>query len=382
VWTRAFPGVDATQLVALELSGPAGRLSLERADGLWRLGAPLQAEADAEAVQDALDALVHVELGEPFTGRAAADYGLATPRITVQATLESGEVLRLDLGDDSPAGGGTYVRDRAGALRLSRSPLALALPLDADAWRNRELLRFARSAVTRLSLDRPTGRVELVKDDRGWWLGASERRVRADADRVDQLLEALANLRVERFADAPLALDAPWTIALQSGDDPPAKLILGTSTGSLRPALGPLQDQPVEVRADALLDAIGAEGAFADRSLLPFDGATAHQLDLRMGAAEFQAQRSGSGWTPAGADAVIGALQDVAADRQRMDLPAPEGEPWGRIALAETDGKVSAVLIYQELPGGRLAVEEAGGAPFFLSSTALGQLAVALPVAD
>ena len=58
-------------------------------------------------------------------------------------------------------------------------------------------------------------------------------------------------------------------------------------------------------------------------------------------------------------------------------MPDPD-EEWGAIVLEEGDTRTSTVTIHQAVPGGRVAKEAAGGAPFFISDTSVAALGAQL----
>ena len=104
VWVEAFPDADAAAVTRLELSGGETTVVAEKVGADWRLVQPVEAAADGARVDGAVRALVSVELGEPFDRTDASVYGLAPAGRVVTATTAGGDPLRLELGDDSPAG--------------------------------------------------------------------------------------------------------------------------------------------------------------------------------------------------------------------------------------------------------------------------------------
>ncbi|MDA0334805.1 MAG: DUF4340 domain-containing protein [bacterium] len=236
-------------------------LVVERQGDVWRLTAPMQTDADGEAIERLLRALGEVELeGEPLrdSSSVAADpsilvgYGLDKPRLRVHVDLLEG-VKPLDtlrFGDDTPTDRFTYVQ-RGGAA----NPEVLRV----RAWRfdnlnktifdlrDRRVLAFESDDVRRFRLQHagePT--IEASRATEGGWLLEAPLVRRGDASKINSILSSLQNAKTERIlleqpAPADLAAaglaDAVLELTLWIGEDRAEKhLLLGAATekGSLQ----------------------------------------------------------------------------------------------------------------------------------------------------
>ncbi|MGB9592965.1 MAG: DUF4340 domain-containing protein [Anaerolineae bacterium] len=104
-----IPQEAITRLEAGKRDGQ--KLVLERAeDQTWWIREPIVYEADANRVAGALNDLVTLRSTRTLTGTLnLADYGLATPTMTVTLTLADGTSHTLRVGDQNPTGSYRYM---------------------------------------------------------------------------------------------------------------------------------------------------------------------------------------------------------------------------------------------------------------------------------
>ena len=129
--TRALPfaPADAVALSVAPREGPEVRL--ERSGAGWRVSAPREAPANAQAVEGLLDRLAAVRLhgaapaapAAPAGPAAAAApdaraLGLDPPFARIQVGLRDGTALTLDVGDENPFDRTRYCRS-GGVIRLA-----------------------------------------------------------------------------------------------------------------------------------------------------------------------------------------------------------------------------------------------------------------------
>lgn len=107
LWTIAQE--DITRLEAVKSDGQ--RLVLERTeDQTWWIREPIVYEADENRVAGAIGDLATLRSNRVISGTLnLADYGLATPTMTVTFTLADGTTHTLQVGDQNPTGTYRYV---------------------------------------------------------------------------------------------------------------------------------------------------------------------------------------------------------------------------------------------------------------------------------
>lgn len=105
-----IPQDQVTRLDAAKNDGQA--LALERAeDQTWWIRQPIVYEADESRVSGVLRDLSALKSTRSISGTVnLADYGLATPAMTVTLTLADGASHTLILGDENPTGSYRYAQ--------------------------------------------------------------------------------------------------------------------------------------------------------------------------------------------------------------------------------------------------------------------------------
>jgi hypothetical protein len=103
--------LDPSAIVAIDLSSPAGAVTLRRKAGAWSLAAPVEAAVKDDAVAGLLETFSALYSERVIEQRAAdlAPYGLDEPSAIGRATLADGSTRELRLGDRTPAGTTWYL---------------------------------------------------------------------------------------------------------------------------------------------------------------------------------------------------------------------------------------------------------------------------------
>ena len=257
---RRVLAFDATAVRRIEVSWPAGGVSLERTPETWQIVAPLVTDADDERIDALLSDLSYLRtdgfVDEPLTAAAA---GLDEPAFAVTLVLEAAadeedmRTLRFELG-----------RERADGMRLARGSHATLYAIDADRindfprelveYRDRELSRLVNSEVDSLELmfsragdgDGAGGSTVLVavKRDEGSWLSEPPLRDGVASD----IVANLANLRASEIVAESVGEEERVGLGLS----PPTVRIraLGRPTG---------EDEVAPVLADVMLGHFDAQ---------------------------------------------------------------------------------------------------------------------------
>ena len=196
--------LDPADLTAIELQRAAGGVRLARAGpDLWRMTAPLGAEADARAVEALVrgvaDARVVRELGPLADAGGLAGYGLAAPELVVTFARRAGPAVSVRVGGTSPVGSERYVTTGDGRLRLVDGEVARAVDQEAESLVERRLAPLEAEAIAAVRLRRRDAVVRLQRDGDDWRL-TEPVADRADAVRADALARSLAELSVDRLA--------------------------------------------------------------------------------------------------------------------------------------------------------------------------------------
>ena len=232
---KIHSGFDATDIDSVSLVTLDGlAANFERRDGRWWLSSPIEARAEATA----LDAMASALSDMPREGTVgdAADlegFGLGTSAGVVRFQVE-GEEYGLRIGRSTPVGGHRYVA------RLGDDEVAYvasyrvnAFNRNLDDLRDRRLFTVDIPRVRGLRVSWPLGgegaatsdesfTLDLERNESGAWWISSPIRAQADDAMIRELLSNLIYLRAAGFVDERTSLastaleqaeiDFEWTL--------------------------------------------------------------------------------------------------------------------------------------------------------------------------
>lgn len=298
--TKLLPDLRLDAVTRLDVRRPDQSVSVVRTNGGWRLVAPVDYPAQAGAVERLLEALSRLDRRTyiaaedlPRSAAGLAEFGLDKPAaiLAIQAGSERKE---LRVGGPTPLGGRVYLQlVGAEGLFAAEADFLRWLPRTADDWRDTLFLDWTGVNFDRLEIRAPDRgfALELDPTNRLWQL-VRPMRARADNPRLQALLQALRNLRVQRFVtDDPAADLEPFglkpprlEVAFQQGTNDLLLLQLGgspTNATELLHArrLGSPTVALVPVASVALLR--GSFEDFRDRRLLSFPPLTAERIEVQ-----------------------------------------------------------------------------------------------------
>lgn len=193
--------VPEAQLQSLELTKKdAASLTLSKDKNKWTITAPAAYPADQEAATSAALALTGLTADSEIEDAAKdpSKYGLSNPSLTVVAHEKSGKTDKLIFGDNVPAESDVY-------LQIGSSPKVYAvsaaiknsLAKDLNDLRDKRLLTFDSSQVSRLELVSPKSAVEFGKANQTDWQILKPQTARADSFQVDDLLRKLSDAKMD-----------------------------------------------------------------------------------------------------------------------------------------------------------------------------------------
>jgi hypothetical protein len=135
---------EAKDVRALAITAKGGTTRLERdgtGDGGWKIAAPVAAPADAFAangIAERLAGLRRIREAAAAPGGDLARFGLAAPRVSVEATLASGAKETISLGDDSGFDGAVFARPTSGAVLAVPGDLKYVLGRSTEELREKK----------------------------------------------------------------------------------------------------------------------------------------------------------------------------------------------------------------------------------------------------
>ena len=236
--------------VRLERQRPAGgddeASAAPPASAGWRIVQPLDARADAGAVDGLVGSLTGLESSRSFEDFDRGELGLDDPRARVTLIAGSGQSV-LEVGAELPASSDVVVAVAGGAQAYQvGASLYDDLIKEPGEWRDKKLFTGLRGDVDRVTLDGGAeqvsaegGKILLAKRGDDFWI-ESPLADRADEEMVNTLLSELTGLRAESFLDEPLltpesmGLEPPQGVleAVLAGEEQPFRLELGAAVAA------------------------------------------------------------------------------------------------------------------------------------------------------
>jgi len=296
---------------AFTLASPQSEMELVREqDGRWVIRKPKAMEADAAAVDEFLRTLLLARVAHVVdeSGTDLADYGLATPSLTVSFRLAAGtQTIRLG---DSGALSSTLYAMREGAPRVLLTTLSGhdILMRNIREFRRKRVFQFDRNQVTRLKVTTARDTVVLYKaghGDKENWTIKSPAETPADQPEVTSLLLGLQDLKAQDFVDDPkdrtatrARLGRPLaTFMLREGDSDRA-LSLFIDPRDKRSAYAESTSlEPLYKIAPAVAEDL-AKGLFAlrNKQLIVTEPERVKTLVIKRGGQEYALTREGAVW--------------------------------------------------------------------------------------
>ncbi len=305
---------NANEAVRIEFQGELS-CTLVKQDAKWTIESPVQARADATAVNKLLGGVQGLRVdgfveGEPASLRP---FGLEPPRLTVEVTTEH-KTLRPVEGPPTTqpaptqydietkvhgatfggtADGKVFAKlasaDSRGVFQVAEAALAdIRLPL--DDLRDKRIAIIQPSRVQRIKIVAGADAVELTKQGSEWTIAAAADESSptvAEFAAVDDLLKAIGSMKAIGFEQDPspkLGLDAPRaSVELTiEGQREPVKLLLGHPTPSKTGAYIRNKGEDfvaVVTAADAESLAVGPI-AYLGRDILSFASDRASRIEI------------------------------------------------------------------------------------------------------
>lgn len=245
--TKEIARLSPEEVSGLLVESPeAGKVSLQRLAGAWRLAGPLDARADDAQVRRILNELNPLNAERTLTTPkdkpfALADFGLEAPKASLSASAGSRTVKFL-VGDKTPVGTNRYLKlADAPTIHVVTSWLFDALNRSVDAYRSHELADADPASATQIALTSSKGACTLRKQGERWQL-TQPITDDAESSAVSTMLGKLRGLRIERFVTnqprpeagqlAGWGLDAPSSRITVTTDKPdkPLEVLVGTPT--------------------------------------------------------------------------------------------------------------------------------------------------------
>ena len=193
--------VNESDLTKVDLHKSNGdQLALARnGSGAWEILAPKPMTADQSAVDSMLGTFSSLNSERLLDDKATdlSSYGLLKPSLEVDLTEKSNKSQKLLLGDDTPAGGGTYAM-LAGDPRVFTIPSYTKSSIDktANDLRDKRLITLDPDKISRVELVANKQDLEFGRNKEDWQI-LKPKPLRADGTQVGDLVSKLTSARME-----------------------------------------------------------------------------------------------------------------------------------------------------------------------------------------
>jgi hypothetical protein len=357
--------VPAEQVQQIEVQRPVGApLVIRKQDsGGWSMTSPPQFPVDqdaAGALASTLSSLASERLVEEKTADLA-QFGLAAPALQVTVLLKDGKSKKLLVGDEAPAGGGSFARIEGDPRVFTVSSYSRSsLDKTPQDLRDKRLLRFDSEKLTRVELTVKGQTIEFGKNAQNEWQIIKPQPLRADGGQVEELVQKLSGARMDLSlsADDEKKSTAAFTASTPVGT---ARFTDAAGTQQLEVrrdkdkncyARSSIVEGSHKVSADLgqALDKSLAD--FRNKKLFDFGWSDPTQIEIRDGGTRVVYQKSADKWMaggkqmdPESINALLDKLRELAAAKfVEGGYTAPVFEA----AVTSNDGKrVERVLISQ-----------------------------------
>ena len=233
--------LDKAAITVLEITRPQdGRVVLSKGDDSWRVVEPVEATADQNNVDSALNRLAELEIRRIVATKPEHYARLQVDEDNaVRVTVKAGDETLSELMVGKYGDGMTMVRidDRSEVFGVSGS-LRYAFDRELKAWRDRKVVNVKPEDVQTIRFDGPNGTFAFEREGEAWAARQGRKALgNFDPKQVKGIVSSTARLvasdfAVEDMSEARAGLTEPRaTVTLTATETPdPIVLELGAAT--------------------------------------------------------------------------------------------------------------------------------------------------------
>ena len=291
-------------------------VTLGKVGDVWRVTAPIDADADETAIDTVLDKLSELEVQGIAATNPENHERLEVADNGIRVEVKAGDEVIANLIIGAYRSRNTMVRvEGQDTVVTVRGSIKYAFNKELKDWRNRRVANEDPADVVAARFESENGVFEFLRNAESEWVQAegAEEIERFGPTKVQSIVSSIARMRAVNFADEGVTreatgLDTPSgtvTLTIRSGSDSDAD------------AEG---DAEAEAEGDAEGDAEGEAEASATRTIV-----------LRVGAPSGE-DENGERYLEREGDATVYVVSNYLADRMRPDIekfqaPEPGSEP-------------------------------------------------------
>ena len=365
--------IPANQVTGVDITKKDGsKLDLQQQNGKWVITAPAQYAADQDSVSSMLSALSPLNADSVAEDKPAnvAPFGLDAPSLTVAVHEKNGKNDQIQIGNDVPAGSLVYARYGSDpkVYALSNS-VKTSFDKSVNDLRDKRLLTFDSTKLTRVELASSKGDVEFGKNNQGDWTILKPQPYRADNFQVEDLVRKLGDAKMDLSSTAPdpskseSAFASGKQIATAKTTD-----ASGTQTVTVRKnkddyyATSSVVKGAYKITSDLGQAVDKGPDDFRNKKIFDFGFNDPNKIEVQQGSDDKTYMRSGTDWKrdgktmdPGNVQSFIDKLRDLSATK--FDA-AGFTTPAATITVISNDNKRTEKVDFAKVADGYLARRE------------------------
>lgn len=236
----SIPEDQFRQIEIKKRDGETTVVKRDSATSKWQITAPKPLNADTEAMSSLVSSLASMASDRLIEEKAAdlSAYGLTAPSLEVSVTTADGKARRLLVGDETPTGGGSFVKTADDARVFTIASYGkTGVDKTSKDLRDKRLLTFDSEKLSRVELNAKKQAFEFGKNAQNEWAILKPRPLRADGGQVEELVRKLKDAKMDTSIPDEEAKKAVTTF----GSGAPVAVARVTDAGGT---------QQIEVRKD------------------------------------------------------------------------------------------------------------------------------------
>jgi Domain of unknown function (DUF4340) len=293
--------VEADQIEQVTVTAKGETTTLTKTDGVWKITAPVTADADSTQVSSLTTAISALEINRVLDENASnlAEFGLADPRIKV-AFKAGGTSGEIHFGETTPTQGDMYaVKPGQPRVFLVAAHQETSLAKNTFDLRDKRVLHFDRDKIDTLELTQPGARpVQLARAGNEWTI-KTPIEARGDYSAIEGLVTRLSTASMTELVDP----NSPESFGLEA---PSATVTVGTGSTRATLELGAEREGSLFARDRARQMIFKVESALAtdlkktaeelrDKDLFEFRTYNVVRLQVTRGADTYEFQKVAGG---------------------------------------------------------------------------------------
>jgi hypothetical protein len=226
--TANVPKVKKDDVTELTVKAPnKTSVTLKKTDGVWKVTAPVSAEADKDAVDSALSKLDELQfIAVAATQKENHERLEVTDAKGVHVIAKQADKTLADLWIGTYLSGNTMVRENdAVNVATVKGSLKYAFDKDLKDWRDRVIVDVKSDDVKSIAFASKNGNFKFVKEGNDWKQAPGEKAIaNFDGSKVSGLVGTVASLRANDFAADGVSADSAGV-----GATPVGTITVGTA---------------------------------------------------------------------------------------------------------------------------------------------------------